>query len=47
MPMMQLVIERSDGVIGVGKAESTLSQNINIIIMVFLMRKLIAINALH
>ena len=45
MRMLQLVIDRSDGVIGVGKAEST--QNINIIIMVFLIRKMIAINALH
>ena len=45
--MLQLMIERSDDVISVGKAESTLCQNINIIIMVFFMRKMIAVNVLH
>ena len=47
MRMLQLMIERSDDVIGVGKAESTLCHNINTKILVFLNRKMIAINVLH
>ena len=47
MRMLQLMIEWSDDVIGVGKAESTQGQNVNIIIIVFLMIKMIAINVLH
>ena len=47
MRMLQLMIERSDDVNIVGKAKNTICQNINIIIMVFLMRKMIAINVLH
>ena len=45
--MLQLMIERSDDLIGVGKAEITLCQNINIKIIVSLMGKMIAINVLQ